>query len=222
MHVRVQPGGLIAGVGIAFVLAGCGAAGASPTPAAVATAQTPAPTAITAPSPTAAPTATAPSPQPTIVYDASTAVLIHIEEPECVMGEAGTTSYVNGVRQMRGWTRHCRYDAADPRFSGWSDIVVNSDCYMADNSQCLRWGTERIPGPDGDWVGTYRGGGFGGGSRGARSNFEVLEGTGAYAGWTYVLYMNMAALGGEEWVIDGLIYHGPPPPVPPLPPPSSG
>jgi hypothetical protein len=24
----------------------------------------------------------------------------------------------------------------------------------------------------------------------------------------------MAALGGEEWVIDGLIYHGPPPPVP--------
>jgi hypothetical protein len=34
----------------------------------------------------------------------------------------------------------------------------------------------------------------------------------AYAGWTYVRYLNIAALGGEEWVIDGLIYQGPPPP----------
>ncbi len=147
----------------------------------------------------------------------STAVLIHIEEPECVMDEAGTTTDANGVRQLRGFTRHCRYDSADPRLSGWSDIVHNVDCYSPDSSKCVMWGTERIPGPDGDWVGTYRGGSIGS----VRNDFEVLEGTGAYDGWTFVRYLDMAALGGEEWVIDGLIYEGPPPPVPPLPSPAS-
>jgi hypothetical protein len=161
---------------------------------------------------------------PTAGGDAgSTAVSIHIEEPECVEGDEGTTSYANGVRQLRGWTRHCRYDAYDPRFSGWSDIVHNVDCYSEDRSQCVMWGTERIPGPDGDWVGTYQGGSMSSGSgTGFRGNFEVLEGTGAYEGWTFVRYMDMAALGGEEWVIDGLIYEGPPPPVPPLPSTASG
>jgi hypothetical protein len=152
------------------------------------------------------------------VYDASTTVSIHIESPECVTDRAPTTTYVSGVRQMRDGTRHCRYDAADPRFSGWSDIVVNSDCYLADYSRCVRWGTERIPGPDGDWAGSFWGGQLG---RGIRFNYEVLVGTGAYKGWTYVSYMNMAALGGEEWVIDGFIYHGPPAPVLPLPSPAS-
>lgn len=228
MNARTSAGRLLAGLAVAFLLAGCGAAGGGSsavpsTPEAAVAALTPAPTTTTAPSPTAVPTATAPSaPQTASVYDSSTAVFIHIEEPECVTGDAGTTSYVNGVRQLRGWTRHCRYDAADPRFSGWSDIVLNADCYGADSSQCVRWGTERIPGPDGDWVGTYRGGGYGGEAGGARFNVEVLEGTGAYEGWTYVLYMDMAALGGEAWVIDGLVYHGPPPPVPPLPSPAGG
>lgn len=54
-----------------------------------------------------------------------------------------------------------------------------------------------------------------------RANLEVLEGTGAYDGWAIVWYMDMAALGGEEWVIDGIIYQGPPPPVPPLPSPAN-
>jgi hypothetical protein len=147
----------------------------------------------------------------------STAVFIHIEEPECVTDDEGTTTFANGVRQLRGFTRHCRYDGADPRFSGWSDIVHNVDCYSDDRSKCVMWGTERIPGPDGDWVGTYQGGSMGP----VRGNLEVLEGTGAYEGWTFVRYMDMAALGGEEWVIDGLLYEGPPPPAPPLPSPAS-
>jgi hypothetical protein len=209
---------LIGSVACALLLAGC-AAGTSATP----TPATPTPTPLVtpevaastpAPSPTAAPAAMASSPQPSSVYgDSSTAVSIHIEKPDCVTKpeEAGTTDVVNGVRQMRGWGRHCRYDAADPRFSGWSDIVVNSDCYLADYSRCVRWGTERIPGPDGDWAGSFLGGQLGGG---IRFNYEVLVGTGAYTGWNYVSYMNMAALGGEEWVIDGFIYRGPPPPFP--------
>jgi len=218
MNSRRNAGRLIAGWAVASLLAGC-AASANPTVAPATLAPVVTPTAAAA---TAAPTASDPSTPPSpAVYDASTAVYVHIEEPECVTGEAGTTTYVNGVKQMRGWTRHCRYDGADPRFSGWSDIVLNSDCYLADNSQCVRWGTERIPGPDGDWVGTYRGGGFGGEAGGARFNFEVLEGTGAYEGWTIVWYMDMAAHGGEQWVIDGIIYRGPPPPVPPLPSPAS-
>ena len=220
MNAIRHSGRPLAGLACAVLAAGC-AAGASPTP--VPATPTPAVTPSVAfatppPSPTAASTAASPSPQPTAaVYDASTAVLLHIEKPECVTAEAGTTNYVNGVKQLRGWGRNCRYDAADPRFSGWSDIVNNADCFSADNSNCVRWGTERIPGPDGDWVGTFRGVGF----TSARNNFEVLEGTGAYEGWTIVWYMDMAALGGEEWVIDGLIFHGPPPPVPPLPSPAS-
>jgi hypothetical protein len=207
---------LVGVVAVTLLLGGC-AAGASPTaaPATPTPFVTPEVAAVTTPSPTAAPTATAalPSPQPTNVYDAATVVDIHIEEPECVTKpeEAPSTTYVNGVRQMRDGGRHCRYDTADPRFSGWSDIVANSDCYLADHSRCIRWGTERIPGPDGDWAGSFLGGQLGGG---IRFNFEVLEGSGAYAGWTYVSYMNMAALGGEEWVIDGFIYQGPPPPLP--------
>ena len=217
MRTRTNAGRLPAGLAVMFLLVGCAAgAGATQIPAAPTLPVASSVAAATAtPTPTPAPTATAPSPQPTaIAYDASTAVLIHIEKPECVTAEAGTTTYVNGVRQMRGWGKKCRYDTADPRFSGWSDIVVNSDCYSADNANCVRWGTERIPGPDGDWVGTYRGVGF---VEAVRCNFEVLEGAGAYEGWTIVWYMDMAALGGEEWVIDGLIYQGPPPSVPPLP-----
>jgi hypothetical protein len=164
------------------------------------------------PSPAATPTTTVASPSPSPVYgDSSTAVAIHIEEPECVTDAEGTIDVVNGVRQMRGFTRHCRYDGADPRFTGWSDIVVDSDCYLADHSRCVRWGTERIPGPDGDWVGSFWGGQL---DRGIRFDYEVLAGTGAYTGWSYVSYMNMAALGGEEWVIDGFIYQGPPPVLP--------
>ena len=124
---------------------------------------------------------------------ASTAVLIHIEEPEWVTypDEAGTTSDANGVRQLRGFGRDCRYDDADPRFSSWSDIVHNADCYSPgeDRSKCVVWGNERIPGPDGAWVGTYRGGSIGP----VRNSFEVLEGTGAYEGWTFVRYLDMAA-----------------------------
>jgi hypothetical protein len=221
MRARTNAGRLLAGLAAMLLLAGC-AAGAQPTPVPA----TPTPlatpslaTGTPAPSPTAAPTVVAPSPQPTaIAYDGSTAVLIHIDEPECVTADAGTTTYVSGVRQMRGWGRHCRYDAADARFSGWSDIVVNSDCYSADNANCVRWGTERIPGPDGDWVGTFQGVGF---VEAVRCNMEILAGTGAYEGWTVVWYMDMAAHGGEEWVIDGLIYQGPPPPMPPLPSPVS-
>jgi hypothetical protein len=127
---------------------------------------------------------------------------------------------VNGVRQLRDATRHCLYDAADPRFSGWSDIALDADIYAEDGSKVVRWGTERIPGPDGDWVGAYTGASIGHGS-GWRGNFGVLAGTGAYEGWTYIQYLDMAALGGEEWVVDGLIYQGPPPPVPPLPSPAS-
>jgi hypothetical protein len=226
MNAIKLSGRLLVGLSVASLLAGCAAnaasapASATPTPEVTPTAAITTP----APNPTAAPTATAPSPPPTTaVYDASTAVYVHIEEPECVTGQAGTKSTVNGVTQLRGWTRHCRYDGADPRFSGWSDIVLNVDCYSSfeEKSKCVLWGTERIPGPDGDWVGTYWGGQFSGSETGVRANFEVLEGTGAYEGWAYVLYMNMAALGGEEWVIDGIIYHGPPPPVPPLPSPAS-
>jgi hypothetical protein len=206
-----------AGLVTALLLAGC-AAGANPTavPATPTSLATPSVAIATpAPTPTVDPTATAPSPPPTPGVDAvSTAVAIHIEEPECVTAEAGTTTYVNDVRQLRGWGRHCRYDA-DPRFSGWSDIVHNADCY---GDRCVMWGTERIPGPDGDWVGTYQGGSLGE----VRGQMAVLQGTGAYEGWTFMRYMDMAALGGEEWVIDGLIYHGPPPPVPPLPSPASG
>jgi hypothetical protein len=221
MNTRANAGRLVAGLACVFLLAGCAAgAGATPVPATPAPLVTPTVAiATTAPSPTAAPTAATPAPQPTaIAYDASTAVLIHIG-PECVTAEAGTTTYVNGVRQMRGFGRNCRYDAADPRFSGWSHIVLSSDCYSANNANCIRWGTERIPGPDGDWIGTFQGVGFLGS---VRCNMEVLEGTGAYEGWTVVWYMNMAALGGEEWVIDGIIYQGPPPPLPPLPSPASG
>ena len=216
MSTRTDAGRLIASLAVTFLLAGC-AASANPTVAPATLAPVVTPTAAAA---TAAPTASDPSTPPSpAVYDASTAVYVHIEEPECVTGEAGTTSIVNGVTQLRGWTRHCRYDAADPRFSGWSDIVLNVDCYspFEEKSKCVRWGTERIPGPDGDWVGTYQGGSMGP----VRGNLEVLEGTGAYEGWTFVRYVDMAALGGEEWVIDGLIYEGPPPPVPALPSPAS-
>lgn len=149
MHARAQAGRNLAGLAVLILLAACGA-GAGSTPAAASPAATPvAAPATPAPSPTAAPTAMDPSASSsTAVYDASTAVYIHIEEPECVTGEVGTTSIVNGVTQLRGWTRHCRYDAADPRFSGWSDIVLNVDCYspFEEKSKCVRWGTERIPG----------------------------------------------------------------------------
>jgi hypothetical protein len=219
MITRPSIAGFTAVVACAFLVAACAAgAGSTTVPVAPTPLVTPeVATATPAPSPTAAPPALASSPQPSPVYgDSSTAVAIHIESPECVTKpeEAGTTDVVNGVRQMRGWARHCRYDAADPRFSGWSDILVNSDCYLADYSRCVRWGTERIPGPDGDWAGSFWGGQL---DRGIRFNYEVMVGTGAYAGWSYVSYMNMAALGGEEWVIDGFIYQGPPPPVPEVP-----
>ena len=206
----------LARLSVALLLAGCaagaGATGVPATPTPLATPEA----AVVTPAPSPRNAASTRAPQPTPVYDASSAVAIHIEEPECKTDAAPATTVVSGVTQKRDGTRHCRYDAADARFSGWSDIVVNSDCYREDYSRCVRWGTERIPGPDGDWAGSFWGGQLGGG---IRFNYEVLVGTGAYEGWTYVAYMNMAALGGEEWVIDGFIYQGPPPEIPDIPTP---
>ena len=130
---------------------------------------------------------------------------------ECQGVSDGTTETVDGVVQVTGMVVRCTDTASDPRMSGTTSLTLNWQRY---GRHYLYWGTRETEGPDGTWAGTFIG-------RSDDVNTEtegwmthVLEGTGDYAGWTYVGTDHVLLPDGTS---EGLLYEGPAPPFGPLP-----
>ena len=83
-------------------------------------------------------------------------------------------------------------------------------CYPG--TSCIYWGTYEIDGPDGTWVGPWSG--TADLALGVASYLLLLEGTGAYEGWSFVANWKDSMAGTSQF--SGLIYPGPVPPWEPL------
>jgi hypothetical protein len=115
----------------------------------------------------------------------------------CGTLDPGTRTTVDGVVQVRGMLLSCVKTWSDPRASGTLTATHNADDREAAGE--VFWGTQELTGPDGTWVGSYHGL-FD--PEGKLSGATVWQGTGAYAGWTFL-----------ETATQGVIYQGPPPPA---------
>ena len=112
----------------------------------------------------------------------------------------------------------CTSDIDDPRVTGPGTLGWNYVCYPAANQGCIYWGDLELVGPDGTWVGTYTGTddpALWEAGEGGAVMIQVLEGTGAYEGWTFVAHI-VTDLSNPA-MVNGLIYEGPPPPWGPIP-----
>ena len=103
----------------------------------------------------------------------------------------------------------CIATMSDPRISGTWDSDIQEACFNEAGAHvCLLYGTMEIAGPDGTWVGTW--GSVHDATLSALPTWGVMEGTGAYDGWTYVLFSPDQLSASAE--ASGLLYEGPPPP----------
>jgi hypothetical protein len=131
----------------------------------------------------------------------------------CTTLDQGTSATVDGVSQVRAQTQSCTHTMTDPRVSGEVTVTLNTD--HRGPAGMTFWGTEEIVGTDGTWRGSFSGVVD---PQGVVGGFGIYEGTGAYAGWTYI---NHAYGDGSAPTLDGTIFQGPPPPYGPLPSPAS-
>ncbi|MGD8487050.1 MAG: hypothetical protein PVG27_12135 [Chloroflexota bacterium] len=103
---------------------------------------------------------------------------------------------------------NCEERMSDPRVNGVHTPTMIREIDVPGANGFVAWGSLTIPGPDGDWTGPFfamAGWDFSPVGRMVR----VLEGTGAYEGWTYVSWP--VTYGTERQEVEGMIYKGPPP-----------
>jgi hypothetical protein len=153
-------------------------------------------------------------------------------EPALVTGTEICTGGAIETTQMEDYTLlhatgpegHCTITASDPRVSGPSTegdmwdacFLMGPDDPPFYPSGCIYWGDYGIEGPDGSWVGTWTG--VDDPALGKASYLILLEGTGAYEGWSFVVHW-LDPFTGAPLTFSGLIYEGPLPPwEPPEPP----
>lgn len=136
----------------------------------------------------------------------------------CTGGEIETTRMEGyNLLHATGPEGHCTITASDPRVSGPSSegdmwdacFLMGPDDPPFYPSGCIYWGDYGIEGPDGDWVGTWTGVDDVG--LGQASYLILLEGTGAYEGWSFVGHW-LDPFTGAPLTFSGLIYEGPLPP----------
>ena len=125
----------------------------------------------------------------------------------CEVLTEGATRAVDGVVQMSDVVMRCTDVMSDPRVSGTATNRYNLQQY---GRHFIYWGTHEVAGPDGTWVGSYMGRSDANDPGSGAVMSGVLEGTGDYAGWTYLVD---AVLGSSGTTLEGLIYEGPPPPT---------
>ena len=105
------------------------------------------------------------------------------------------------------------WTASDPRVSGTGTVVDSWEaCYLMGAfypTGCIYWGTQRIDGPDGSWEGTWSG--VDDEVLGRSTYLLLMEGTDAYAGWSFVAQV-LGPGTGDPNTFSGLIYEGPLPP----------
>ena len=103
----------------------------------------------------------------------------------------------------------CSGQMSDPRVSGTYESDIQEVCFKeAGDRVCMLSATGEIQGPDGTWVGTW--GSVHDATLTGLPTWSVMEGTGAYEGWTYWFYTPDQLDGSAA--VSGIIYEGPPPP----------
>ena len=133
----------------------------------------------------------------------------------CRFVEPGMSVYIDGGRHDQAGFA-CDWEMDDPRVSGPGEGTWNVGCWD-DVRVCLYWGEMTISGPDGTWVGAFTGqdtSTLGELGRGPVAFQQVLEGTGAYEGWTYLAHL---LFDYSTMSVDGIVYEGTPLPWEPMP-----
>jgi hypothetical protein len=136
----------------------------------------------------------------------------------CAAGDPDSRTWDGPVLTGHNATINCTDVMSDERVSGPDSGEWNYVCHSDADMGCTYWGTTEIVGPDGTWVGTYTGTddpGLWEAGEGGAVMIQVLEGTGAYEGWTFVAHI-VTDLSNPA-TVNGLIHEGPPPPWGPLP-----
>ena len=126
---------------------------------------------------------------------------------DCGLAGQGTSQEDDSVR-LDQFPGQCSATMSDPRVGGTSESDIQEACFKLPDEPCMMFGTTEIAGPDGTWVG-----GFGSVHDVTLSKLPawgVLEGTGAYEGWTYVSFTPDQL--DPNAVVTGILYEGPPPP----------
>lgn len=133
----------------------------------------------------------------------------------CQFVPPGTSVNIEGVRRDQAGFA-CSWEMSDPRVSGPGEGTWSIACWNG-NEICLYWGDMTITGPDGTWAGAFQGqdaSSLDTLGHGFVALQQVLEGTGAYAGWTYIAHL---LFNYSTMTADGIIYEGPTMPWEPLP-----
>ena len=126
---------------------------------------------------------------------------------DCGRAGQGTSQEDASVR-LDQFPGQCTATMTDPRVSGTSESDIQEVCFKLPGEPCMLFGTTEIAGPDGTWVGTF--GSVNDMTLGKLPSWGVLEGTGAYEGWTYVSFTPDQL--DPNAVVTGILYEGPPPP----------
>ena len=115
----------------------------------------------------------------------------------------------DGSVSLERFPGECAAEFSDPRVSGTSESDIAEVCFneAATSDACILWGATELTGPDGTWAGTWtaihdESGGL--------PTWSVMQGSGAYDGWTFVsLTPDQLNAGSSTF---GIVYEGPPPP----------
>lgn len=129
-----------------------------------------------------------------------------------------------GVIIARNLGIECTTTMSDPRLSGTATIDAYDACFTTTGavygqSACMFWNTARIAGPDGGWEGDWTCVDVI--QMTVRECLNIYEGTGSYAGMTYIEHATFNQDNTFPLKVNGLLYEGPPPPWGWVPPSSS-
>jgi hypothetical protein len=102
---------------------------------------------------------------------------------------------------------HCEMRLSDPRVSGRNEPRRLGEVDVPNGF--VAWGTATIRGPDGDWTGPWA---VMAGSDFSKTSqmIKILEGTEAYEGWTFVVWVTTPPgwQRGQPTEVEGVIYRG--------------
>ena len=121
----------------------------------------------------------------------------------------GRTVQEDDAVELHLFSGQCVSVMSDPRLSGAAKSETEQFCLKDPRGHiCMLWGATEIDGPDGTWVGTY--GSVADEARTGLPGWGVMEGTGAYEGWTY--WFHVPDFMDPSGTAAGILYEGPPPP----------
>jgi len=123
--------------------------------------------------------------------------------------DGARTVHEDDAVELHLFRGECTATMSDPRLSGTGVFDTQQFCLKEEADHvCMAWSTFELTGPDGTWVGTT--GWVEEPSRSGLPLWGVMEGTGAYEGWTF--WSHNPNVMDPSALTSGIVYEGPPPP----------